>query len=69
MDDSIKTISEIIANKLALQKEVVMLWVETNDYELLQLNTIAKQIHYNDIYIPTLVDSIINNETYHIAVY
>lgn len=69
MDDNIKTISTIIAQKLALQKKAVILWVETNNYELLQLNILAKQIHYNEIYIPTLVDSIIHNNTYRISIY
>lgn len=69
MDDSIKTISIIIANKLVLQEKAVILWVKTNKYKLLQLNTLAKQITYNKICLPTLVSAIIHNSNYRISVY
>lgn len=69
MNDSIKEITIIIAYKLALQEKAVKIWIKSNRYNLLQLNTIAKQISCNEIYIPTLVDSIIYDKKYQISVY
>ena len=69
MSDSINIITGIIADKLDLTRSVVRAWVESNNYDLMQLNTISKQIHYNEIYIPTLVDAIINNKKYQISIY
>ena len=69
MSDSINIITGIIADKLDLTRSVVRAWVKSNNYDLMQLNTIAKQIHNNVIYIPTLVDAIIGNKKYQISVY
>ncbi len=69
MDENITTITNVIALKLAMEPSVVKTWVETNNYDMEQLNIIAKQIHYNEIYLPTLVDAIIHNKDYQISTY
>jgi hypothetical protein len=69
MNDSIKHVSNTIAHRLVLQEKAVKKWVKSNKYDLLQLNTIARQIHNNDIYLPTLVSAITYNRKYRISVY
>lgn len=69
MDDSIKEMSRVISHELVLKVSVVMSWVESNNYELSQLNTLVKQIQQNTIYLPTLVTCIITNNVYRISIY
>lgn len=69
MTDTIKTLIDGIANKLAMQSKAVKKWVKSNDYSIDQLLYISKQISQNDIYLPTLVSAIINNSKYRISIY
>ncbi len=69
MADSIEIITIIIAEKLVMNLSTVKIWVESNNYTLLQLNVMSKQIHYSEIDLPTLVDAIIYNKKYQISIY
>jgi hypothetical protein len=69
MKKNIRTLLELLANKLCLQYRVVKNWYKTNEYDQQQLEVINRQVANNDIYIPTLVSSIINKSEYRISIY
>ena len=69
MNKNIKTLLELLADKLSLKYKAVKKWYKTNNYDQEQLEIINKQVTQNDIYIPTLVGAIINNSQYRISIY
>ena len=69
MNNRIKTLSDCLASKLALNEKAVKKWVKSNIYNEQQLEIINRQVWNNDIYLPTLVNSIIENTNYRISIY
>jgi len=69
MDKHIQILLELLANKLALQFKAVKKWHKNNKYDQQQLEIINRQVAYNEIPLPPLVGSIINNEKYRISIY
>ena len=69
MTDTIKTLIDCIAAKLALQSKAVKKWIKSNNYSVDQLLFLSKQISNNEIPIPKLVKAIIYNSKYRISIY
>ena len=68
MSELIKNLIETISIKLVLRPKAVKKWVKFNNYNENQLITICKQITYNEINLPNLVNSIIYNSKYRISI-
>ena len=69
MDNYINTYSDLIADKLSLREKAVKKFIKKNKYNEDQLKVIYRQIGNNEIYLPILIDAIINNSDYRISIY
>jgi len=58
-----------LSNMLSVKEEDVKEWIMNNNYEKWQLKVIYRQVWNDDIEIPTLRKSIIDNTNYEISLY
>jgi len=69
MEQNIKTLLELLADKLSMEYKAVKKWYKTNKYDQQQLEVINRQVANNEIVLHTLVGAIVNNSGYRISIY
>jgi hypothetical protein len=69
MDNNIKTLLELLADKLSLEFKAVKKWHKTNKYDQQQLEVINRQVANKEIVIHILIGAIFTNSEYRISIY
>jgi len=69
MDANIRTLLELLADKLGLQFKAVKKWHKLNKYDQQQLEVINRQVAADEIPLHPLVGAITNKSEYRISIY